>query len=223
MGVESPWDDSTPPPLHGGLSHGYPPLLRPRGPPPLIPLRGAWGPLRRPRGPKSLPPLPRVLPLPISSGLPFFTIALSVPHGGPHPPLSAAAEVDFPQSLLPALASACSPLAPISCVPHCNAVSGVCSPSSFFVPASDVASLPTLYPLHPSLLASPAPPPPTSQLDGQGCRVLVVGGWVRAPWKISQESLRSFWGRHKPPLVLTLTPAVAPSALLPSVTKFARL
>ena len=50
----------------------------------------------------------------------------------------------------------------------------------------------------------------------------VIGGRVRAPWEMSQESSRSCGGRHKPPLVLTLTPAVAPRALLAGVAEFAR-
>ena len=103
LGVKSSWDDSTPPPspwrvessgdnltppppLRGGPSRGFPPLQRPRGPPPPIPLRGDRGPLRRPRGPQSFPPLPRVLPLPIPGGLPFFPLAHSKPHGGPASP-----------------------------------------------------------------------------------------------------------------------------------------
>ena len=75
-------------------------------------------------------------------------------------PLSTVTEVTFLPLLPPALASPPSPLASISCVPHGNAVSGAWPHSSSSVSASDVASLPPLYP---SLSASPPSPPlPTS-------------------------------------------------------------
>ena len=66
--------------------------------------------------------------------------------------MSTVAEETFPPSLLPALTSTCSPLAPLSCVPHGDALSVSYPQPSSSVYASDVASLP---PLHPSLLASP--------------------------------------------------------------------
>ena len=56
----------------------------------------------------------------------------------------------------------------------------------------------------------------------RGCCTSVVGGRVRAAWEISQESLRSCRGRHKPFLIITLTPEVAPRELPPCVSTFAR-
>ena len=170
----------------------------------------------------------------------------------PAPPPLAVAEPTFLPSLPPALASPRSPLVPLSCVPHGEAVSRACSSSSSSVPASDVASLPPLSLLHPSFLASPAPHPPTSlvalwplapthallpptpatnitcmgeDIGDQTGRVVTrrsLAGGVRAAWEMSQEVSHSRRGRHKPHLILTLTPAVAPRALPPCVSSFTR-
>ena len=157
-----PRTNRPPPPLLGGPSWGFPPLWRPCGPPPPIPLRGDWGPLWRPCGPQSFPPPPRGLHTPNLGGLPFSQRFLFAPHGGSASPPSAVPEVTFPPPLPLALAPTLSPRAPLSCVPHGDTVSRACSSSPSSVSASDVASLPPLYPLHPSLSSPPALPPPTS-------------------------------------------------------------
>ena len=56
--VESSGDNSTPPQLFRGPSRGFPPLRRPRGPPPPFPLRGDQVPLQRSRRPPEFPPTP---------------------------------------------------------------------------------------------------------------------------------------------------------------------
>ena len=52
--------------------------------------------------------------------------------------------------------------------------------------------------------------------------MLVVGRWVCAAWEMSQESLRSHRGRHKPSLILTLTPTIGSSTMPPCVSAFTR-
>ena len=122
---------------------------------------GKWP--RRPRGTQSFPPLPRACHFPNPCGLPFSChVFFRAPRQLRVSPPSAIPEVTFPPPLPPALAPTRSPCAPLSYVPHGDAVSGAGSSLPSSDSASDVLSLLLLSPLHPSLLSPPAPPLPTS-------------------------------------------------------------
>ena len=164
----------------------------------------------------------------------------------------AVAEVPLPPLLYQALTSPCRPPSQICCVPHGDAVSGAWFPSSSSVFASDVLSLPPLSPLHPSLLASPSPPlpislgsrrplaPPTRSCPRPRPPISTVGtklsairrAWLScvSRWRAGPRPVVNVPGvlaplseRHNPSLIPELTPAVAPSALPPSITTFTRL
>ena len=83
------------------------------------------------------------------------------------PPLDVP-EVAFPSPLPPALAPTCGPLAPLSCVPHGDAVSGVGSSLTSSDSASNVASLLLLFPIHPSLSRGPAAARPRPHAPAPG-------------------------------------------------------
>ena len=115
------------------------------------------------------------------------------------PPL-AVPEVTVPPPLPPALAPTRSPLAPLSCVPHGNTVSGAGSRSPRYIP---LCPLPLRLPSPPPLWPCGRSPPPTlpcpcprplispvgtkmSAIRRRGCCASVVGGRIRAPWKMAK-------------------------------------
>ena len=91
-------------------------------------------------------------------------------------------------SLPPAPAPPCSPPAPLSCVPHGNAVSvsPISSRSPVVIPSSSVSSSesPLLLPLHP-LLASSLSPWPSTQRPPLSSSLLTCDLWPHLPRSVS--------------------------------------
>ena len=161
----------------------------------------------------SPPAVPRALALAASLFSPmFFLRTMAVPR----PPPVSCPGGDFHAFAPAGPRIPCSPLAPLSCVPHVNVVSGACSPLPSFFPASDVASLSPLSPHHLSLSASPAPPSPTSLVA-----LRQLAPFPSAPAPGTGHQYRRSGGCHKPPSVLTPSLTVSPYELPANITAFA--
>ena len=131
------------------------------------------------------------------------------------PTLLEVAEGAFLLSLLSACGPTCSPLAPLSCVPHGGAVSMSLLPlfSPLVIPSSYVSSdeSPLLPPLNPLLLDALSPWP-SLQRSPLSLSILTCFLWTRHPRSSSSAGVTH--------LVVVLNPVSASPPVLPHVSPF---